>query len=681
MCRIFALIWLTAIFGCAVTNAQVYQIREANDLTELFKSAQGNTLEGVINLQNDLDFSHANLKLPLGTLSDGTYVSYSGVFQGNGHAIKGLVMNNTENEKNKDAGLFYSLKDAIVKDLVIDSSCIFTGDRVGAMSVTVTGSLTVKNVRNKAFVYGNTSASGFIGYIEDLKQTTKITFTRCANDGSIDGTKGNSGGFVGKMNMNSNIAASFSHSSNSGNITSTEGGRVGGFIGYAVSNTIVSITISSSINDGTIMAYSSNVGGFIGYFENNTRLTMSISNSKNDGFVSGKTFPSRSYNIGGFTGGIKENSDATITIFKCINNKTIKGYYQIGGFLGSTYKNTDTTMTISHFINNGEIQSEQSCAGGFIGNTEWDQGMVLSISNSTNNGNTYGTNGDIGGFIGKAKSHNDLRMAISNSINNGNVSGNEVFREGYNYGGLLGGLVGQKGSTLNITNTINNGIIRGWNNIGGFIGIVSSLSKIYSVSVNINNSENKGNATALNEGACGLFCVESPCYKMETTFLNIVNKGNVNSKTCAYGISDNVTNARNVVSMGEVIGSSSSYTFWNTSDDVGYFYSLEGKCKNCTGALFFGYNTNTGFYEVVGNHEHVDDLLNTEVQQHNYDTTWTNELDLDLIIPEPQYSESEISSDSVLSSNSALSGGVHHSLSLFSIAFAFAVSFITVLVQ
>ena len=128
-----------------------------------------------IELTADLDFPRFTFALPLGASNNGTCVAYSGVSQGNGHSIKNLVMK-TQKSGFYNAGLFCSLKDATVENLVIDSSCSFTGYYVGALSVSVDGSLTVKNTTNKATISGSWKTGGFIGYVERLEQQTAISF-------------------------------------------------------------------------------------------------------------------------------------------------------------------------------------------------------------------------------------------------------------------------------------------------------------------------------------------------------------------------------------------------------------------------------------------------------------------------------------------------------------------------
>ena len=251
-------------FLCA-SLCHTHPVATADDLISLFKHATGNTLQTDIEVTADLDFSSSNLTLPLGAFSNGTCVAFSGVFQGNGHSIKGLKMNNTNNEGYKNAGLFCSLKNATVENLVIDSSCSFTGDSAGALSVSVTGSLTIKHTTNNADVSGTQRLGGFIGCAQGLEQPTVISFEDCVNHATVNG-KEYVGGFVGYIYGSINETITISNSISNGNVTEngdSNNGSVGGFVGSIIFYTNMTVTISSSLNCGNVIGTGS-AGGFLG---------------------------------------------------------------------------------------------------------------------------------------------------------------------------------------------------------------------------------------------------------------------------------------------------------------------------------------------------------------------------------------------------------------------------------
>ena len=75
------------------------------NLVDLFYNATG-TVKTDIELIADLDFSMTIITLPLGASSDGTCAAFSGVFQDNGHSIKGLKLKYTKQSGFDGSGLF-----------------------------------------------------------------------------------------------------------------------------------------------------------------------------------------------------------------------------------------------------------------------------------------------------------------------------------------------------------------------------------------------------------------------------------------------------------------------------------------------------------------------------------------------------------------------------------------------
>lgn len=493
------------------------QVETADDLINIFEAASGTALKEDIDLLADLDFSGKDLTLPFGASSSGGCVAYSGVFHGNGHSIKGLQMNATNNTKYHHAGLFCGLKDAIVENLVIDSSCSFIGEYVGALGVSITGSLAVKNVTNKAFVNGSADVGGFIGGIKEVKQETVVSFENCTNDGSV-------------------------------------------------------------------VASSKYLGGFVGYIGQCTSINMAFSNCTNNVFVSG------------------DKSGA-------------------GGFLGSVWGNKNMTMTLSHCTNNGNTTVNGGGVGGFVSSIVNNEIISVVFSDCINNGNVMSDHSYQGGFVAIISSNTNMTMMISRCVNNGIITGGDSFS-----GGFVGSISGRKNTTVTISNSINNGNVTGSSNVGGLVGQVYSSSTSDSILFTVINSANKGTVSAKSNLGCGLFCVSPEDYNMNTTVLNSINKGDVVAREKPCGITNNITMARNVVSMGKVIGLN-SYTFWEGFIDVKSFFGLSG-CANCTSdATLFDFNTNTGFFEVVESGEHVDDLLNDGAVNQHFGMLWTNELE------------------------------------------------------
>ena len=378
--HLYSLLFATFLCGSLCHCASV---GTADDLISLFNNATGNTLETDIEVTADLDFSASNLIIPLGAFSNGTCVSYSGVFHGNGHSIKGLVMDATNNEEYKNAGLFCSLKDATVENLVIDSSCSFTGYYAGSLSVSVNGSLIVTNTTNKAAVSGSDNVGGFIGFVQQIKQATVISFDGCLNDGNVTGNVWYVGGFVGLISSNTNMVLTISNSIN--NAIVKKYWDVGGFVGYIRDNINTTITISNSTNNGDVIGMKHRAAGFVGYIENNTIITVTISNSVNNGKVTGSWD-----HVGGFVGMIDTNTNMTMTIFNSTNNGNVNGSNYVGGFVGLISSNSptySTALVIISSANKGSISTNKNVACGFVCiNPEKSFDVKTTIKNSINKG-------------------------------------------------------------------------------------------------------------------------------------------------------------------------------------------------------------------------------------------------------------------------------------------------------
>ena len=167
-------------------------------------------------------------------------------------------------------------------------------------------------------------------------------------------------------------------------------------------------------------------------------------------------------------------------------------------------------------------------------------------------------------------------MNISDSLNNGFIMGSGSF-----YGGFVGHMRSNANMTMTISNCINNETVSANMNAGGLVGNVYSSDDSHSMSLSIINCENKGSVFEKGGMACGMVCVDSgKNHNINTTIINSINKGSVNASVYGYGVTNTITLARNVVSMGKVTGSSGSYTFWNASTDVSSLYGLYNKCLN-----------------------------------------------------------------------------------------------------
>ena len=501
---------------CISLLSDAASVKSASELIELFKNPSGSVLNFPIEILADLDFSQSGLTLPLGAGPADTCVPYSGVVRGNGHTVRGLVMKNSQTVGYSHAGLFCSLKDATVDNLVFDSSCSFDGSFAGSLSPIIAGSVSVVNVINQAAISGYEGVGGFVGRIMDMNNGGTVSFDGCTNKGGVTGN-GYVGGFIGRVPENTGIRLVFSNSNNHGDITAKHYGS-GGFVGHTYDSTSTVMNMSKCTNNGHIHG-EYYVGGFVGYF------------------TWGKT------------------KTSTLVLSECTNNGIVTGDHILGGFVGKTL---NINVDISRSTNNGVVKnSAENYVGGFIGYV--DSASSIKISNSTNNGDVL----CVGSYA------------------------------------------------------------------AGFVGYVSAYS-YKNNSLTILNSVNTATASVKKGMACGFTCV-SPDYSSEVTsnVFNSINRGIVSASDYSYGITNIVTKATNVVSIGGMTFSSESNTFWGNSTKAEWFYGLKGKCLNCPAdTTLIRFNSLTNAYEAVENGRRVDTLLNTVAKFEQYGMVWTRNLDL-----------------------------------------------------
>ena len=551
------LILLSVLIGLlSVSQGAVKEVRTAQELIELFEGTNKTTVDSDIILLSDLDFSGANLTIPLGSITDFDCVSFSGKLQGNGHSIKGLTMDNSGRQDFMSAALFCSLENATIENLVVDQSCSFKGEASGSIASLVTGSLVMRNVINKAPVEGTECPGGFFGWVYTAEKGKTLVFDKCVNEGNISGSSG-----------------------------------AGGFVGQFVFNINSTLTMSNCENKGNVVAEHEEGGGFVGTFRYNYNMNVCISQTTNYGNVSG------AFKIGGFAGSLQ-----ALTYPEMV--QTIRGHKKRA--LKAVETEKAMSFVLSQFTNNGHIVATPSY---------------------------YYKYTQAGGIIGAlfAEDNKTLDVTISGSVNNEDVHciGNSSYA-------------------------------------GGLVGYVDTPSELNVLTLKVASSFNGAIITAINGTSCGLFCVNSQHEShVQVTVLNSINKGDIDANVSAYGIANSVTKASNVVSMGTISESSSSYSFWKNCSDKQLLYGMACKCMNCeSDTKLFEHNSNTGFYDVTGNGGHVHEMLNKEVTKEHYSKKWTAQLEHENsgIYPSSE-SDSCPASSSNESGSHPLTSGIAHILS------------------
>lgn len=165
----------------------------------------------------DTYFNGGSGWVPLGSTSGG---AFRGVFEGNGHVIRNLMINRPSSYSDNQ-GLFGYAQGATLRNLGL------------------TGKL--------MSIVGQESVGGLVGKL------VGGTITACYSTGSITSTEDYAGGLVGRLES-STVTASYS----TGNVQSTNDGNVGGLIGYAYKS-----SIQNAFSTGNVSG-DSYVGGLVG---------------------------------------------------------------------------------------------------------------------------------------------------------------------------------------------------------------------------------------------------------------------------------------------------------------------------------------------------------------------------------------------------------------------------------
>ncbi|MGN1033520.1 MAG: GLUG motif-containing protein, partial [Intestinibacter sp.] len=241
--------------------------------------------------------------------------TWTGAFDGNGHAITGLYVNGEVGDSNANYyGLFGRINGATIKDLTVKGRV--TGNLyVGGIAGNAGSTSVIENCVSDVEVNGKQGDGGIVGTTSGSAQVSK-----CVNYGEVNATLTQAGGIVGSSN-----GELVDQCVNKGDITAEEN-NVGGIVGYDYK------TVTNCYNTGTItgkiQSSTKGIGGIVGYHSN----TKEISNCYNIGNV--VCTQADETNIGQIAGYVDSSS-------------TIGGYYKqdlnIKGVGKATSSTTDNT--------------------------------------------------------------------------------------------------------------------------------------------------------------------------------------------------------------------------------------------------------------------------------------------------------------------------------------------------
>ena len=281
-------------------------------------------------LTADIDYNGlgTNAHTPIGTYDK----KFCGVFDGKGHTILNMKLNQPDRPKPGEDGIgFFGCvrvgndvnKNAIIRNLIIGDGCevqgtsAYVGGLLGRIHQKNDGNtLLIENCVNKATV--STSAdhvAGIVGQIHTIGGAT-VTIQNCTNKGAITTTAGYAAGILAQINDAGSATVNVKGCINEGAVTCS-GLCAAGIVSQA-NNCTVALNIESCMNLAAVKSTGNkNCGGIFGA-NTSSKGTIHIINCGNTGNVTGTT------ESAALTGWIGSNSGQVIS--NCWNSGTVTGH-------------------------------------------------------------------------------------------------------------------------------------------------------------------------------------------------------------------------------------------------------------------------------------------------------------------------------------------------------------------
>ena len=631
-------------------------------------------------------------KLPLGYVNDSYCYTYSGQVEGNGYSIKNLIMRGRQQSglfckmaeasvqnliidnscvfSGSEVGIITaSLCGGIKIRKVTVSSRIESGNASGFIGSIVESHDDVIVIEDSkfdgSFIYNDVIdsfyAGGFIGNINKC-ENIELRLERNINEGVYSLTRSrvsNFGGFVGSSAGNTKVMITATDNVNrlsvDVSIHEYSYSMLGGFIGIFQGSDLM-LTINNNMNYGhmtVVVGQSAYLGGYVGDIPasnstlivtnnmNECTLSLSVSsdasssircssylaeitgtnnsvlfqNNTNQGGSSVEGGSGTEANFGGYIA-CHSCSIPQLSFFNNINSGfltmsgSLRGSYY-GGLVGLLHVSSSSYAEIGsvHIANNVfggnaffDLKPSNSASyyiGGMIGINPIDQKLVLELyENNTHSASIEGVfnNGPLylGGIFGQLNSVGEQIRVIGNT-NEGRIS--------------VSGISSQSGSSF----------------ISGIIGLASNFgSPIIEDNANYGNVSN--NCLWFTAAATGM--VWTTVYGNRiVTIRNCVNHGFIEGNN-AYGITNVVDVADNIVNMGFVKGEEDSFSFWKNASEQKSIYGLDETCTSCSeNVTRFKKNDSDGQYHTLDErNEVVSEKLNEEAVKNGYRLRWDKRL-------------------------------------------------------
>jgi hypothetical protein len=232
------------------TEKKPYLIKTADDL--IFISGKSWLMDKHFQLVSDIDFSdYWLIQAPIAPsefINDESWIGlgFMGVFEGDGHTISNLFIDNSEGNY---AGVFGLLDSGLIKNLTVETAKIYGKNACGSLAGQVNGPAVIENCSVQGWISGENNIGGLVGI-------HKGDLFRCSFEGFVNGAYDGIGGLVGESTNGGNIYESSVKSSVSGRED------IGGLAGYSYSEKCQG-TIQRCYSKGTVTG-SRYIGGLVG---------------------------------------------------------------------------------------------------------------------------------------------------------------------------------------------------------------------------------------------------------------------------------------------------------------------------------------------------------------------------------------------------------------------------------
>lgn len=280
---------------------------------------------------------------PIGNSS----VAFTGTFDGDGHAVRGMFINTTSTHN----GLFGNVS-GTVQNVTVADSWVSGGKYTAGVVGVLVGSGIVKNVENKASVIGLNEVTVGIVSLTSYEYSKKVTIENVKNYGFVQGTR-----FVAGIVGSSDNGLILKNVVNYGSIESqNSAGGVGCHLGSGTD-------VDHAENYGNVQG-KEYVAGVASYFGSGYCVANknygTLKNAVNGAFIQGNKY------VSGIVGQAQ-----CITIEKSINKGVVEGKNMMGGICGHCQRSLTKSV-----YNKGKVFGD-SYVGGIVGFNE--EGVTSSV--------------------------------------------------------------------------------------------------------------------------------------------------------------------------------------------------------------------------------------------------------------------------------------------------------------